>query len=53
VHADIPDALFESKCPSEASELEKIDSKPVKCPRCGKELEIREIKQLVTDSSAK
>jgi hypothetical protein len=52
VHADILDALFENKCPSDAGELEEFDSKQAKCPRCGKELEIQEIKPLATDSLA-
>lgn len=40
VHADIHDKDFEDKCPSDGSELIKIDQKipPTKCPRCNKDL---------------
>ena len=53
VHADIHDKGFEGRCPSDATELEEVqDPRQAKCPRCGKELEIGEIKPLATDSSA-
>ncbi len=53
VHADLQDAHFEGRCPSDASELEEVqDPREAKCPQCGKELEIGEIKPLATDSSA-
>jgi hypothetical protein len=34
-HADILDAQFESKCPSDKTELEKVDPKQA-VPRCGR-----------------
>lgn len=52
VHADILDAQFDGKCPSDASELEEVQPLEVKCPRCGKDLEITEIKPLATADSA-
>ena len=53
VHADVLDVQFESKCPSDATELEEVDPRQTKCPRCGKELKIQEINPLATsDSSA-
>jgi endogenous inhibitor of DNA gyrase (YacG/DUF329 family) len=53
VHADIHDKDFEGKCPSDASDLEEVNPKQAKCPRCGKELEVQEINPLATaDSSA-
>lgn len=53
VHADVLDAHFDKKCPSDGSELEEVDPQQAKCPHCGKELEVSEIKPLATsDSSA-
>jgi predicted RNA-binding Zn-ribbon protein involved in translation (DUF1610 family) len=53
VHADIHDKDFRGRCPSDGTELEEVEPKNVGCPRCGKELEIREINPLATaDSSA-
>ena len=35
VHADIHDREFEGKCPSDGSELMKMEEMPpLKCPRC-------------------
>ena len=48
VHADILDAHFDNKCPSDKSELEPIDDpEHVKCPRCDKELKVEDIKPLL------
>ena len=45
VQADILDAHFDNKCPSDKSELEPIDDpEHVKCPRCDKELKVEDIK---------
>jgi peptide subunit release factor 1 (eRF1) len=54
VHADILDAQFDNKCPSDKSELEPIDDpEHAKCPRCDKELKVEDIKPLATaDGSA-
>lgn len=53
VHADIHDKGFEGRCPSDGTELEEVDPKQAKCPRCGKELETQEISPLAAaDSSA-
>ena len=53
VHADVQDAHFDGKCPSDASELEGVDPQQAKCPQCGRDLTIEEIKPLATaDSSA-
>ena len=54
VHADVQDAHFDNKCPSDKSELEPIDDlEHVKCPRCSKELEVEDTKPLATaDGSA-
>jgi phage FluMu protein Com len=54
VHADVLDAHFDKKCPSDKSELESIDDpEHVKCPRCSNELKVEGIKPLAaTDGSA-
>jgi len=52
VHADVLDAQFENKCPSDKTELEQVDPKQAKCPRCGKELKIQEINPLATADSS-
>ena len=54
MHADVLDAHFDNKCPSDKSELEQIDDpQNVKCPLCGKELGIEEMKPLAaSDGSA-
>ena len=54
VHADIMDAHFDNKCPSDKSELEPIDDpEHAKCPRCSKELKVEDTKPLATtDGSA-
>ena len=54
VHADVLDAHFDSKCPSDGTDLEEVkDPRQAKCPRCCKELEIEEIKPLAAaDTSA-
>ena len=47
VHANVLDAHFHNKCPSDGSELEQIDDpQTAKCPRCGKELNVEEMKPL-------
>jgi predicted RNA-binding Zn-ribbon protein involved in translation (DUF1610 family) len=54
VHADVLDAHFDKKCPSDKSELEPIDDpEHVKCPRCSNELKVEDIKPLAaSDGSA-
>ena len=53
IHADILDAQFDGKCPSDGTELEEVKPTEAKCPRCGKELNVEEVKPLATsDSSA-
>jgi hypothetical protein len=53
VHADVLDPHFDGKCPSDGTELEEADPRQARCPRCGKELEIKEINPLAAaDSSA-
>ena len=53
VHVDILDAGFNGKCPSDSSELEEVEPKNAKCPRCGSSgLEIVEVKPLATSDSA-
>jgi hypothetical protein len=53
VHADIHDKGFEGRCPSDGTELEEADPRHAGCPRCGRELEIKEISPLAAaDSSA-
>jgi predicted RNA-binding Zn-ribbon protein involved in translation (DUF1610 family) len=54
VHVDVLDANFDNKCPSDKSELEPIDDpEHVKCPRCGNDLKVEDIKPLAaTDGSA-
>jgi len=53
VHVDVQDAQFDNKCPSDKSELEQVDDdlENVKCPRCGKTLEIEEMKPLAAGDS--
>jgi predicted RNA-binding Zn-ribbon protein involved in translation (DUF1610 family) len=49
VHADILDAHFDNKCPSDKSELEPIDDPAhVKCPRCSRKLKVEDTKPLAT-----
>ncbi len=53
VHADMLDAGFDKKCPSDGTELEEVDPREAKCPGCGRELETQEIKPLAAaDTSA-
>ena len=54
MHADVLDAHFDKKCPSDKSELEPIDDPDhVKCPRCSNELKVEDIKPLAaSDGSA-
>jgi hypothetical protein len=53
VHADILDFNFDKKCPSDGSELEEVDPKTARCPRCGGNLDVQESRPLAaTDSSA-
>lgn len=53
VHADIHDKGFVGRCASDGTELEEVHPDQVKCPRCGKELEVQEISPLAAaDSSA-
>ena len=51
IHADTLDNNFDGKCPSDATDLEPVESKNAKCPRCGKDLEIAEINPLATGDS--
>jgi len=54
IHADTLDNNLDGKCPSDATDLEPVESKNAKCPRCGEDLEIAEINPLATgDSVAK
>jgi predicted RNA-binding Zn-ribbon protein involved in translation (DUF1610 family) len=54
IHADVLDSHFDGKCPADGTKLEEVERpSEAKCPRCGKELNIEEIKPLATsDSSA-
>lgn len=53
VHADVQDAHFDGSCPSDKTKLEEVeDPGQAKCPHCGKELKIDEIRPLALDSSA-
>jgi hypothetical protein len=53
VEADILDPQFDGKCPSDGSELEEVQQPlEAKCPRCGNDLEIGEVKPLATADSA-
>ncbi len=53
VHADVLDANFDGKCPSDGSNLKEVaDSNHANCPRCGGDLEIKEVKPLATADSA-
>jgi hypothetical protein len=52
VHVDILDAGFDGKCPSDATDLEEVEPKDAKCPRCGKGIEITEVKPLATSDGA-
>jgi predicted RNA-binding Zn-ribbon protein involved in translation (DUF1610 family) len=52
VHVDIHDKGFGGRCPSDGTELEEVDPKQAKCPRCGKALEIREINPLAAANSS-
>jgi hypothetical protein len=51
VPANIHDKGFTGKCPSDASELEELDPKHAKCPRCGKELTVQEMDPLAAADS--
>ncbi len=53
IHADILGAGFDGKCPSDSAKLEEVDPANAKCPRCGKEIEVTEVKPLsATDSTS-
>jgi hypothetical protein len=53
VHADVLDVGFDNKCPSDAAELEEVEPRNARCPRCGRELMTEEVKPLAAaDSSA-
>jgi predicted RNA-binding Zn-ribbon protein involved in translation (DUF1610 family) len=51
VPANIHDKGFTGRCPSDASELEELDPKHAKCPRCGKELTVHEMDPLAAANS--
>jgi predicted RNA-binding Zn-ribbon protein involved in translation (DUF1610 family) len=52
VHADILDASFDNKCPSDATQLEEVDPKQAMCPNCGKQLAIQELNPLASQDSS-
>ena len=53
IPADVQDAHFDGSCPSDKTKLEEVeDPGQAKCPHCGKELKIDEIRPLASDSSA-
>jgi hypothetical protein len=52
IQADILDPQFDSKCPSDGSELEEVQPQEARCPRCGNDLDILEIKPLATTDTA-
>ena len=52
IHTDILEAGFDGRCPSDSSKLEEVDPANAKCPRCGNEVEITEIKPLSASDSA-
>lgn len=51
VHADILDGSFEGRCPSDGTELEEVGVKEAKCPRCGNDLQVQELKPLSAGDS--
>ena len=53
IHINILDAGFNGKCPSDATDLEEVEPKDAKCPRCGNSsLEIVEVKPISASDSA-
>ena len=51
IHVDILGASFDGRCPSDSSKLEEVDPADAKCPRCGKEVEVTEVKPLSASDS--
>lgn len=43
VGANVLDAGFAGKCPSDGSVLQEVDVKQARCPRCGSPLKVEEI----------
>jgi hypothetical protein len=52
VGANVLDASFDRKCPSDGSELQEVNVEEAKCPRCGSDLKVEEKKPLSTGDSA-
>ena len=51
--ANLLDAGFDGKCPSDGSELQKVDAEKAACPRCGAGLNLQVTKPLSAgDASA-
>lgn len=44
--ANVLDATFDKKCPSDGSDLQEVQIKEARCPRCGSQLTIEETKPL-------
>ena len=52
VHANVLEADFDGKCPSDGTALGEVDPKEAKCPRCAGELTVEELKPLSTTDTA-
>lgn len=42
VGANVLDAGFDGKCPSDGSLMQEVDVREAKCPRCGTQLKVEE-----------
>jgi DNA repair exonuclease SbcCD ATPase subunit len=46
VHLDFLDYSFNGRCPADSTLLEQVREDEAKCPQCGKELSVEELKPL-------
>lgn len=52
VGANVLDAAFNGKCPSDGSPLQEVNLEDARCPRCGSQLKIEETKPLSASDTA-
>ncbi|MGI0025575.1 MAG: hypothetical protein ACREA4_10595 [Nitrososphaera sp.] len=52
VGANVLEAGFDGKCPSDGSPLQEVDVLEAGCPRCGSQLEVKEKNPLSTSDAA-
>jgi hypothetical protein len=52
VGANVLDATFDGKCPSDGSALQEVTTEEARCPRCNTKLKVEESRPLSTSDSA-